>query len=73
MTWPAVTLSPLERASRSDTYTVTWAFQDGSKKDSFSRTLPEAQYLTWDVGQKTYVRVTAVGVVADYSATPFKD
>jgi hypothetical protein len=52
---------------------VTWAFQDGSKKDSFSRTLPEAQYLTWDVGQKTYVRVTAVGVVADYSATPFKD
>lgn len=73
MAWPAVTLAPLERASRSDTYTVTWAFQDGSKKDSFSRTLSEAQYLTWDVGQKTYIRVTAVGVVSDYAPAPFKD
>jgi hypothetical protein len=73
MVWPAVTLSPVERASRSATYTVTWSFQDGDKKDSFSRGLPEGEYSSWEVGQKTYIRVTAVGAVGDYSATPFKD
>ena len=73
MTWPTVTLAPLERSSRSETYTVTWSFQDGDKKDSFSRGLTEGEYSSWGVGQKTYIRVTAVGTVSDYSATPFKD
>jgi hypothetical protein len=73
MAWPAVTLSPLERSSRSATYTVAWAFQDGSKKDSFSRSMSEGEYSSWEVGGKTYIRVTAVGTVNDYSANPFKD
>jgi hypothetical protein len=73
MTWPSVTLSPLERASRSDTYRVSWSFQDGSKKDSFSRSMSETQYMTWEIGKKTYIKVNYAGIVVDYSQLPFKD
>jgi hypothetical protein len=73
MTWPIAALSPLERSSRSSTYTVRWTFQDGDKKDTFSRTLSEGEYSSWDLGQKTYIRVTALGAVSDYSRAPFED
>jgi hypothetical protein len=73
MSWPEPVVGPLERSSRSSEYTVTWTYEDGGKKDSFSRPLPEAEYLSWDQGQKVYMKVTRIGAVADYSATPITE
>ena len=70
MTWPEPVVGPLERSSRSSSYTVTWSYRDDGKSGSFSRPLSEPEYLSWDQGQKVYMKVTQVGVVSDYSATP---
>lgn len=72
LTWPDPALGPLERSSREGQYTVTWSYEDQVKPGSFSRKLPEAEYLSWTAGQPVYLKVTRMGTVSDFSPTPFK-
>ena len=73
LTWPDPALGPLERSSRGGQYTVTWSYEDDGKPNSFSRGLPEAEYLSWTDGQQVYLKVTRMGTVSDFSPTPIPD
>lgn len=74
LTWPALTVGSLDRVIQSGVYEVEWTYPKGAEKETFSRELPETEYLSWKMGQPVYARVTVIGShLNDYSATPFTD
>lgn len=74
LVWATPNVGPLDRIVRGGEYRVKWTYMDGENAKSFSRELPEADYLSWKMGQPVYVRITRVGsVVRKYSPVPLDD
>lgn len=71
--WPQVSLTALQREVRSESYTVTWAYTDDGETETFSRDMDPENYKGWKTQQPTWIKLNGLGVVMDYSATPFPE
>lgn len=71
--WPQVSLTALQREVRSESYTITWSYTDDGEAETFSRSIDPENYKGWKPQQTTWIKLNGLGVVMDYSPTPFPE
>ena len=68
--WPSYDLTRLERVIKKGVYKVGWTYTD-KKKESFSKEVNEAEYLSWSIDQPVYLKINNMGGVSELAASPF--
>lgn len=69
--WPDVAVGPLDRATRTEAYQVTLAYDDGDEVRRHVVELPgEAEFARWRAGARARLDVSNLGRVADAALLP---
>jgi hypothetical protein len=73
LSWPSYSIAADERDFKTSKYKVVFSYTDDKKRGNFQRDVTQAEYLSWDVGQKAYIRLNYAGTVVDYSKKPLPE